>query len=405
MSSFRKVDSGTWADARFAGLSQDAKFLWLYLITGPHVTSLPGLFHLSLTQISESLSWTKKKVEKCFAELAKDVPGHAHPMAKADWKSRVVWLPNAAKHNRAHNLPTLEGWRGHLARIPECALKHEAARHYVAFVRSWGLRYLSTYAEFCGFAVGSDHPSDHVSDLPSNGPSDKPSNQPSDLLRSPSPSPSPAISDPGSAQQSARLADEGFLPVQIGSARCERMCEVYLEVLGEAGWSRSPLRERWERQALCDAINAHLASDGTVEATIAELRRAVAEWVAEHAAKPSLTSGWAPRRFKDWLAEGRPSGKRLTGSGEQPPPRDSKARPGPTSAEETASEPVTPEEQAAFEERIRNPQRPKRTPVSLPVSLSEESTPDDLAEAKRKIQAAKDYVAAKGADYFDRRVS
>lgn len=188
--------------------------------------------------------------------------------------------------------------------------------------------------------------------------------------------------------------------VEIGSARCERMCEVYLEALGEAGWTRSPLRERWERQALCDAINAHLASDGTVEATIAELRRAVAEWVAEHAAKPGLTSGWAPRRFKDWLAEGRPSGKRLTGSGQHPPPRDPKARPGPTSAEETASEPVTPEEQAAFEERLRNPRRPKAPVTALPGSMLDDATPADLEAAKRRLEEAKLRIAAKGAEWL-----
>ena len=38
---------------------------------------------------------------------------------------------------------------------------------------------------------------------------------------------------------------------------------------------------------------------------LAELRRAVGEWVAAYGAAAQLTSGWGAKRFRDWLAEGR----------------------------------------------------------------------------------------------------
>ena len=43
MSRFRKVAAGTWGDERFRALSEAGKHLWLYLLTGNEVTSLPGI--------------------------------------------------------------------------------------------------------------------------------------------------------------------------------------------------------------------------------------------------------------------------------------------------------------------------------------------------------------------------
>ncbi len=38
---------------------------------------------------------------------------------------------------------------------------------------------------------------------------------------------------------------------------------------------------------------------------LAELRRAVGEWVSAFAGRARFTSGWGARKFADWLAEGR----------------------------------------------------------------------------------------------------
>ena len=137
MSRFRKVEAGTWGDERFAALSDDGKLLWLYLLTGPEVTSLPGLLMAGRSQLSEALAWTLKRFDKAFLEFSA-VDAEGIPMAKADWKSRVVWLPKAWKHNKPSNASVVKGWKGHWAIIPECSLKTEAGNVLRKFVEDLG---------------------------------------------------------------------------------------------------------------------------------------------------------------------------------------------------------------------------------------------------------------------------
>src|ERR1019366_5156709 len=46
-------------------------------------------------------------------------------MAKADWGNRVVWVPNAIKHNQPANPNVVKSWATELDLIPECELKVE----------------------------------------------------------------------------------------------------------------------------------------------------------------------------------------------------------------------------------------------------------------------------------------
>src|SRR3990172_698570 len=44
---YRKIDIRMWGDAKFCALSEKARYLWIYLLTGDHTTSLPGLVKVS----------------------------------------------------------------------------------------------------------------------------------------------------------------------------------------------------------------------------------------------------------------------------------------------------------------------------------------------------------------------
>jgi hypothetical protein len=123
MSRYRKVEVRTYGDEKFCKLSRmlpSGQSLWLYLITGPHTTSIPGIFRAGRAALAEELGWEQEAFDKAFEEV------FAQGMAKADWNSRVVWIPNAIKHNAPENPNVVKGWSTTLDLIPECDLKVEA---------------------------------------------------------------------------------------------------------------------------------------------------------------------------------------------------------------------------------------------------------------------------------------
>ena len=126
--------------------------------------------------------------------------------------------------------------------------------------------------------------------------------------------------------------------VDVGTARCEAVSDAFVATLAELGWARPGVRDRWERQTLCDAINAHLRADGSADGILAELARAVREWVAAYADASQFTSGWGARKFSEWLSAGRPRADRkgtgsLASEPEDAPRLDTRRRTGPPPGE------------------------------------------------------------------------
>jgi hypothetical protein len=123
LSRYRKVEVKTYSDEKFRQLSPIppcGQGLWLYLITGPHTTSIPGLFRAGRAALAEELGWTQEAFDKAFEEVFRQ------GMAKADWGNRVVWIPNAIRHNEPASPNVVKSWAAEMDLIPECALKVEA---------------------------------------------------------------------------------------------------------------------------------------------------------------------------------------------------------------------------------------------------------------------------------------
>ena len=55
-------------------------------------------------------------------------------MVKADWKRRVVWIPNAIRYHDPESLNVVKGWAKTWDEVPECALKCEAYQVLKAYV-------------------------------------------------------------------------------------------------------------------------------------------------------------------------------------------------------------------------------------------------------------------------------
>lgn len=139
---YRRISVRMWGDADFRALSgpqPNARDLWIYLLTGPHTTAIPGLFSATRGDLAERLGWPMEGFLKAFAELfperSTEQAGKASqkPWLKADWDAQVVWIPNAVYHNEPENPNVLKSWRHAWRLIPECPLKDEAYSGLKAF--------------------------------------------------------------------------------------------------------------------------------------------------------------------------------------------------------------------------------------------------------------------------------
>jgi hypothetical protein len=149
---YRNVSVRMWGDEKFRRLSQDAKFLWLYLLTGPHTTVLPGLFALGKASLAEELDWATDRLVTAFGEL------ESFAMARADWSARVVWLVKAGKHNRPDNPNVVIAWRNVFVVIPESPVKDEAEKAFMELLECRGAAYVEAFKRQSWRPSGEPYP-------------------------------------------------------------------------------------------------------------------------------------------------------------------------------------------------------------------------------------------------------
>ena len=146
MSRYRKIDTRMWGDVRFRELSSpdpSGKYLWMFLLTGPQTSNIPGLFRAGEMALAEELGWSLEGFRKAFAEpLSKG-------LVKADWNARVVWVPNAIKYNLPENPNVVKSWSSTWDEIPECALKIEAYERLKAFTEGLGEGFGKAFVKGC----------------------------------------------------------------------------------------------------------------------------------------------------------------------------------------------------------------------------------------------------------------
>lgn len=136
---FHVISPQMWNDDRFVALSDEAKLLWIRFLTGPEVTIVPGVIAVGRAAFAEAMDWSLPKFDRAFSQLAKPSESHAHPMAIADWRARVVWLPNACKHRRPPKNPNeVTSWRDYWRIIPDCQPKRDAGVSITDFLRTKG---------------------------------------------------------------------------------------------------------------------------------------------------------------------------------------------------------------------------------------------------------------------------
>jgi hypothetical protein len=141
---YRRISTRMWGDEKFRSLSKpkpNGQSLWQFLLTGPQTTAVPGLFAHGEAGLAEVLGWPLGGFRSAWGELEQ------LGMVKADWRSRLVWIPNAVAHNPPESPNVVRSWRATLGDMPECALKTEALESLGRACRQFGEAYAKAFAE------------------------------------------------------------------------------------------------------------------------------------------------------------------------------------------------------------------------------------------------------------------
>ena len=139
---YRKITTRLWGDERFRDLSRaqpNGQTLWLYLLTGPHTTAIPGLFAAGEAGLTEALGWSLATFRKAWLEIERA------GMARADWRARVVWIPKALLYNEPENPNVVKGWATQLRELPECDLTRAAATAIAGYLKPKGPSWLEAW--------------------------------------------------------------------------------------------------------------------------------------------------------------------------------------------------------------------------------------------------------------------
>lgn len=142
---YRKVSIRMWNDENFLALSSpapNARDLWIWLITGPFTTPVPGVVLATMGGIADRLGWPPQATRRCWEEI------EARRMATADWSNALIWLPKALEHNPPESCNVVVSWRKFLdEHVPECPLR--------AHLEACALRFLegmASHGKSKGFA-------------------------------------------------------------------------------------------------------------------------------------------------------------------------------------------------------------------------------------------------------------
>lgn len=123
---YQKVRVKMWRGDTVPNLSREGKLLWVYLLTSPDTTMIPGIFSVGIGSIADDLGYTADEVRAALSEITATGEVEFDPAG-------LVWFRKALDHNPPDAPNNVKGWRRHWSEIKKCALKDVAW----AEIRSW----------------------------------------------------------------------------------------------------------------------------------------------------------------------------------------------------------------------------------------------------------------------------
>jgi len=119
VSRWARIATRIWQDAKFLSLSDAGRSLWMYLLTCESFMSIPGVVLGGPATHAERLGWTVDKLHGVLREL--DAAGLA---IRVDFP-RMIWLPNALKHQPPDSPGAVKAFSRAWDAVPETDIKHE----------------------------------------------------------------------------------------------------------------------------------------------------------------------------------------------------------------------------------------------------------------------------------------
>src|SRR5258708_6406366 len=114
---YRTINVRIWGDQKFRALTPlkpSGQALFLYLLTNPHTTNIPGLYCVGAAALAEELGWSLEDFKKALDEVL------AQRLVMVDLEARVILIPNSIKYNKPQSPNVVRSWATWWNEIPEC---------------------------------------------------------------------------------------------------------------------------------------------------------------------------------------------------------------------------------------------------------------------------------------------
>lgn len=150
MARYRKIDPRIWNDAKFSHLSNDAKLLFIYLLTSPQ-TQMIGAVPMRAESVAAELGFDMERYAIRYQEL--------HSMGIAEYDDRgLYWVKNFLKYNSPDNPKVVISWRECLDFLPECPLLSKILESARVHCLSRGERYIEAFQYGIGNGMANGMP-------------------------------------------------------------------------------------------------------------------------------------------------------------------------------------------------------------------------------------------------------
>ena len=129
MARYRKIDVRMWNDRKFRELSDNAKLVFILLLTHPDTTQI-GTIRTRVSNLADELGWQRDAMSHAIQEVT------LNGMIDADEKAGLMVINNFLKYNAPSSPNAFKSWRELIDLMPECDLLDRHVANLKAFVDS-----------------------------------------------------------------------------------------------------------------------------------------------------------------------------------------------------------------------------------------------------------------------------
>lgn len=129
MARYRKIDVRMWNDRKFRELSDNAKLVFILLLTHPDTTQI-GTIRTRVSNLADELGWQRDAMSHAIQEVT------LNGMIDADEKAGLMVINNFLKYNTPSSPNAFKSWRELIDLMPECDLLDRHVASLKAFVDS-----------------------------------------------------------------------------------------------------------------------------------------------------------------------------------------------------------------------------------------------------------------------------